>query len=515
MLRKRILQYVSNDSKYRFIHINPGFVNLKGHHYHLNKILQKLVQNDGGEFMAFVNKEFEQDHLIEVNTIPVFTYNTWNLINKGESESYFSAFTNELNESIHEVNNLPDQIPNIFFFYLADIRHIPCFLSVALENFNSRNSFLLNMFHASREFFPNTNHAPVDTNDALCILTSTRHIRQNLNLQLSVESNELKTAFEEQTGESPLLLPLISSILYDEKFAHVIERKHPPKKEIFNITNLTSSEDRGADIFIRFLQHYIRQIKQEIPVHFIVRINDQLSDELKKQIENYSKSIEILYDDFSEEEYINVLSRSNILLLPYQPEYYFSRTSGLLVDALLAGIPVIASKNTWAGRLVESYGNGETFNNTEPEALYNALHKVCSNVDFYLKNATIARQKWLKYNSPENFLKLAQQTGTEQHKQKHFSIDFAHTVTDLLKVLLLKNSHINTIVKDHQNKKNKFENEIDKLQNKTQKLKNDNSRLKARNDQLENRLKVIYNSKSWKISQFFIKIINQIYKPFS
>lgn len=76
------------------------------------------------------------------------------------------------------------------------------------------------------------------------------------------------------------------------------------------------------------------------------------------------------YEGFlSVSQYYKVLENADIVLLPYDPKFYRIATSGVFVEAVLAGAVVISSANTWmaneltiskCGRIYE-YGNTEQF----------------------------------------------------------------------------------------------------------------------------------------------------------
>jgi hypothetical protein len=57
------------------------------------------------------------------------------------------------------------------------------------------------------------------------------------------------------------------------------------------------------------------------------------------------------------------LSESHILLLPYDPEIYARRSSGLLVEGLASGIAIVApSQPSWLTRTIaEEHAHGRSF----------------------------------------------------------------------------------------------------------------------------------------------------------
>ena len=71
----------------------------------------------------------------------------------------------------------------------------------------------------------------------------------------------------------------------------------------------------------------------------------------RSQLEFFPKDkVTLIYDPLSFDEYIKLLLSSDIVLLPYEESNYYARSSGILVECLCAGIPVIVPTATWLSR---------------------------------------------------------------------------------------------------------------------------------------------------------------------
>ena len=60
--------------------------------------------------------------------------------------------------------------------------------------------------------------------------------------------------------------------------------------------------------------------------------------------------LEIITEPLGAAEYENAIAGSSALLLPYDPQNYYARSSGICVEALAQGIPVIAPAGSWLAR---------------------------------------------------------------------------------------------------------------------------------------------------------------------
>lgn len=98
-------------------------------------------------------------------------------------------------------------------------------------------------------------------------------------------------------------------------------------------------------------------------------------------------------EDYSEAAFVDWLASADVIVIPYLPEAFADRTSGMLVDAMLLGIPVVVIEETWlADELVKS-GAGCAAAATE-EALVEAIEQVIAD---YPARAAATREAAAQY----------------------------------------------------------------------------------------------------------------------
>jgi len=99
------------------------------------------------------------------------------------------------------------------------------------------------------------------------------------------------------------------------------------------------------------------------------------------------------------EEFQRMLKEGDIIVLPYQPSEFSNRTSSLLIDALLCGVPLVVQKGTWLGNLVARYECGVLAEKASSKAYVQAIELVAANHHRYRKNAISAGRQWLEDNN--------------------------------------------------------------------------------------------------------------------
>jgi hypothetical protein len=98
--------------------------------------------------------------------------------------------------------------------------------------------------------------------------------------------------------------------------------------------------------------------------------------------------------------------RGALVLAPYERERFADAVSGVVLDALLHGAPVIATRGTWPGAQVERFGAGATIEERTPEALSAAIDMVLADWPAYATRACEAARTLADEHDPRRLLEL-------------------------------------------------------------------------------------------------------------
>lgn len=98
--------------------------------------------------------------------------------------------------------------------------------------------------------------------------------------------------------------------------------------------------------------------------------------------------------------------RGALVLAPYVREQFASQVSGVVLDALLHGAPVIATKGTWPAKQVERFGAGLAIENRTVESLETAIDSVLGDWDAFSARACEAAQILAREHDPIHLVSL-------------------------------------------------------------------------------------------------------------
>ncbi|HWP02721.1 MAG TPA: glycosyltransferase [Gemmatimonadaceae bacterium] len=133
-----------------------------------------------------------------------------------------------------------------------------------------------------------------------------------------------------------------------------------------------------------------------------------------------SGSVEFIFETLSPEAYHKLLCEADGVLLPYWRSIYRSRTSGVFVEALAAGKPVIATEDTWMSDQLKHFGGGLLCRDRDPKHLAERILDLESNYESYAERAVASRETWCERHNPEALMDslLRQEQGRSRAKTK-------------------------------------------------------------------------------------------------
>lgn len=117
-----------------------------------------------------------------------------------------------------------------------------------------------------------------------------------------------------------------------------------------------------------------------------------------------SGKVDFITDQLDSEAYDALLAATDCMVLPYRRSSYFARISGVAVEAVTAGIPVIATADTWTSELVAADGAGIAVPDGDAPALSRAMADLARDYDRYREMAQERHQQALALHSSDAFL---------------------------------------------------------------------------------------------------------------
>lgn len=217
-------------------------------------------------------------------------------------------------------------VPHLTFpdFHLLFRRNLfqgrePSFVSQFEDAQESR--IVLNRFEREKSqgnfyFYTDTNHLTEQYNSLGAMTFKTLPIPHDNSL------HKLKI----QNDGSPLLISTIGDARTEKGFQYL------PKL-------ISDLEARGIDSQL---------VRYQFQSNFNIPEGEPAPRVAKAMLSTYPTDYVTLLDGpFGSQKYASLVNNSDILLIPYDKNNYYARSSGILAEALVAGVPVVVPNATW------------------------------------------------------------------------------------------------------------------------------------------------------------------------
>ncbi|WOO40962.1 glycosyltransferase [Rubellicoccus peritrichatus] len=404
--------------------LNPDLKGRFGHYLHFDRKLRNAAQQCDVDLLTLASRDVDlkaEDAdwpVIPFFSLPIFHSNKSNNHNKPYRE-WATGFCREI-EILIDVLKRSDKKKTIrVFLYMSTPRAVGEFIN-ALSNVDLPHvEWIFNL----TSIYPKTYPMEAALKDARIglmryLVTMAPSLERLYRIRLITDTDELRKLL----GFSSEKLPVLPMFGITELETDAVNASEVKKPRVLYPSNAQSL--KGYSL----LPEVARKVEERIPgaCQIILRTHAPIGreqDEMAELTQSIPKSVTQIDGVLDEKDYRELLTSTNVLLLPYRAEAFYARTSGQLVDALTLGIPMVATRETWSGRIVEMTGYGETFSDGSVEEMADAVVKVVQNLESYRNGCRKAAEEWLAENTPEKVIsllleELSDYEGVEKRSEK-------------------------------------------------------------------------------------------------
>jgi glycosyltransferase involved in cell wall biosynthesis len=127
--------------------------------------------------------------------------------------------------------------------------------------------------------------------------------------------------------------------------------------------------------------------------------------EARRALAEY-RGIALLQMPLHDDEYALYLGESHLIVLPYEAERYVARTSGILAEAVHAGVPMIVPEGTWLSEQLRRHGAGVTFDARRPGGFEDAVERALASLSDLLTRAADRRGSFVAFHNPDRLARF-------------------------------------------------------------------------------------------------------------
>lgn len=378
----------ANENPVRVIIVDPDGKNWSGHFMAYNEKLVNALDKEGCSVTVICSREIEPDILTKwTHFEPRLLVPSWN-VGQADSDYHPREFENELLSALSEI--LSDAETTLLYLYAGSLEHAKA-IGKATQKYSNLFAHV-NLFWLSFR----------DFTDPLWVEQWRPYLKWLDNtpprLVATVPTRQIQVEVAEVFGIILDVAPHPSTAVADEQALAAL----PTRKTNEVLTALFPAGarlEKGYDAALGT----VRMLADNTQIKSILRhvATSSTPNQLALAPQDLPTNATLVEGSLSNEDFTNLFRISDFVVLPYTPDGFAKRTSGLLIDAIYHGLPAVVVEGTWLAQVVKCYGCGVVIEEATPEALAEGIVSLVADYPTYLQRTRDAAQHYILANSWE------------------------------------------------------------------------------------------------------------------
>ncbi|WP_194098298.1 glycosyltransferase family protein [Marivivens aquimaris] len=392
-------QFTTPPKPTRFISVNPDAESFFGHFLNYEARLGRALRNNGQPHLIAGPIDAEPKvYEAHPEMAKVFSCRTNTLYSKsaGKAVAGLDTFATELDSYL---SSLDHSVPSQLFMYCGSLE-----IAGVLENLAHKYpscTFAISLYYLSWLDL---------TDNGLQNYWKPRLAKMSANpqIRLIVPSPELAKEMRKGFDVKTEVLPHPTTTFHDDEIGKLnAGGGEDGRKTVVFPGNLRGG--KGFDLTKEALLQLIEGGVEDLRLRVRFPPADSVNKSRQAFFDQIRDHVEIMDSYLSEDEFRDLLLSADLVALPYTPDRFSNRTSGLLIDSLLLGVPSVVIDDTWLAGKVRELGFGEVVEE-DGKALTDGIRAAVANLSDLKKAALTARDTYVQENSWDalvSFLKQA------------------------------------------------------------------------------------------------------------
>ncbi len=375
-----------------FCIVDPTLKNLAGHYFAYDAAVAHAASQSGYVPLILAHRQVEREITEQVGVEPVFAEDMWG---KRRHATWLGR----------TLAKLP---ANFLFLWtlIASARRLPPRSIVFVHSFIDRQILglaLLPMLLGRKRsltyvyllrYQPDFYRSAV----AACSFRLLERIAERFGVRLATDSERLRDLLEELTTLPIEVLPIPHVPPDASDFAWPSDPARPCR-----FVSLGSARDEKGIYEILDAIRILHRDGFNDAFDFVLQCNDT-TPEVAAAIATFQAErlphCELLTETLDSQTYYRQLQQTDVVLLPYWRSIYTARTSGVFMEALAAGKPVIATRDSWMSDQLAMHGAGVLCDDHNPAVLAGAIRQAATDLVRLSERARGNRGRWLAQHNP-------------------------------------------------------------------------------------------------------------------
>lgn len=397
----------------RLLIVEEALKNHTGHWYEYDRAVTEFNRIAGVDVTVVAHWTLDPEIAQELNATPLFEYTNWDGIY--HSPSAWRRYLGILQHNWYVYRTLDKFLADsegydCIFVPTVVIFHWIAWLGLIRKYQGKKFKRLVLFIRNNAGSYPNGANQPVFQRHTILLKKVLQAYQKSIDagvVCIGTDSSRHGTEYKLLAGIDIKVFPHPKVQTTDALRPSVVAHS-PGTPVVFSCLGPARLE-KGVDILQEAILHLLHT-HPNLNAKFVIQWNREILKEdgsilaRNPQLEESGRVL-FLTQDLTSEEYDNYLTQSSCIILPYRRQAYYTRLSGIAIEAAMLGIPLIYTRDTWLEDAVTQYGAGIGIDNEDAMALANAITLMTENIEHYRVNAKEKSLLARSYHSLEHFLK--------------------------------------------------------------------------------------------------------------
>ena len=259
-------------------------------------------------------------------------------------------------------------------FYTADVWHLAPILAIAADAPNT--TFVVNLMRAHALIRAGSKDRP---SAGLRLLAECLRVAKHTNVRICLDTAAGVEELASATAEWVPVWPM--AMVADPRRLEAAGRRGRPYPPHI-VAPIQAQVVKGFPLLVELAERLSDDLKSG-QIAFTARFAPQPGGQRLDALADRFRVAggRLLAEHLDDAGFENLVGSAHVVVIPYRRGTFRTRTSAVVLDAFAAGKPVVATRGTWAGDLVEEYGVGETFDDGDVDSLMTGIMRVLDNID--------------------------------------------------------------------------------------------------------------------------------------
>jgi glycosyltransferase involved in cell wall biosynthesis len=398
----------------RLLVSEEGLINQVGHWYEYCKSVIDIHAPYGVESFVAVHVDASDAVRISIPALAVYQQTSWSGLHLEPNvvKRYLGIISHNflvyrtMNQLLHEKGPF-----DIIFAPTVTIHHLIAWRFLATAHMGVGFKRLVLLFRNNAGYYTADSSIPKFRRSArilALILKSFRTLIREGAVAFATDSDRLADEYRALCGLRPLIFP--SPRVAEEGVESASRRttKGSARRSICFSCLGPARFEKGIDVLQDAIKLVLSRCSED-DIHFVIQWNDEIRDAGGELYEPdramvADRRVCFLTRPLSSFHYNRQVGLTDCMVLPYRRDSYFARISGVAVEGVTAGLPIIYTRDTWCENFVTKHGAGIGVPDGDVELLALAIEEMARNFTAYKEKAVGMAAAARQLNSPRMFV---------------------------------------------------------------------------------------------------------------